>query len=196
MFCMSNMVKDLGIGFAFVSIAASAHADHMVSQISNDQVSVYVNYALEVGSNYHYGYNKSTPQSGANYTDLKTHHLEFTAPAGTGICWEVETKMNANSSDMDTRIWYYNSSTGAYTSLSDDINGGSNRGSWVRVWAYNAYLPIKVLPFSNLNNYNAKDYNVYITKKPGLSEASCTTGSGKPWVKRINTGSVTWGSTN
>lgn len=183
----------LSVGAALLSIATAIHADHMVSVVTNDQVSIYVNYALTTGSNYHYGYNFSTTVPGnPSFTDLKTHHVEFSAPAGTGLCWEVETKMNANSGDMDTRIHYYNSSTFTHISLNDDINGSLNRGSLVRVWAYNAFLSIKVLPFST--TYNAKDYNLYITKLPGVTEANCTSSSGKAWVKKINAGAVTYGN--
>ena len=187
----SNKSSFLAAGAAILTIATAGYANHMQSQYYNDQSVVYINYAHETGANYHYGYDFSTPMAGASFTNLKTHHADFTSPANTGICWEMES-IQGDVSSMDTRFWYHNTGTNVWTSLSDDINGASNRFSRVRVWVYNTALTVKVLPFSTA--HNGKDMRLQVTKKPGFSEASCTTNSGMPWVKKISAGAVTFGN--
>jgi hypothetical protein len=187
----SKKSGSLAVGAAILSIATAVHANHMQSQYFNDQSNFYINYAHESGANYHYGYDFSSPMAGASFTNLKTHHADFTSPVNTGICWEMESTQG-DVSTMDTRFWYQNPSTSAWTSLNDDINGASNRFSRVRVWVYNTGLTVKVLPYST--DHNGKDLRLVVTKKPGFTEANCTTNSGLPWIKRINAGSATFGN--
>lgn len=187
----SKNTRALAVGAAILSIATAGYANHMQSQYFNDQSILYINYAHESGANYHYGYDFSTPMAGASFANLKTHHAEFQSPTNTGICWEMES-IQGDVSSMDTRFWYQNPSTGVWTSLNDDINGASNRFSRVRIWNYNTFLTVKVLPYST--SHNGKDLRLMVTKKPGFSEANCTTNSGMPWIKKISAGAATFGN--
>lgn len=190
----SNKSSFLAAGAAILTIATAGYANHMQSQYYNDQSVVYINYAHETGANYHYGYDFSTPiPNNVSYLNLKTHHADFTSPTNGSICWEMESRQGDVSS-MDTRFWYQNPSTNAWQSLSDDINGAANRFSRVRIWTFNTSLTVKVLPYST--DHNGKDMRLHVTKKPGFSEASCTTNSGMPWIKKINAGAATFGNTN
>ncbi len=174
----------------FAAVSAHAQAGSDMSDMGNNSTRFgwYVDFA---STSPHYSEPSFTfPGTSA---PVKYHALELLSFASSpAVCFEVWTTHPdlIPAGTADTRIWYYNGTTGTYEVLNDDITPGSNYFSHGMVYlaGANAYMNLYVASYNSTASdmYNTAQFKIYALRE-NLTEAQCTTGNGGvPWVKYKN----------
>jgi hypothetical protein len=154
----------------------------------------YVNFAAHASTGENYpivGVNPSNPSS-------IYFPLDFMSNSTTGHCYEIETKQ-ATYANGDTRIWVTGYSGNppyqGFPSLDDDSGDGyySKARLWIAKGNVSTSVQLGILPYSS--SYSTMDFSVRVTRL-AISESSCTTNSGLPWLKKVGDAAMVFGNQN
>ncbi len=183
---LQSVKKMLGLGAACllalgapVMAQPGSHMDHQSS--TETRMGWYVDFAATTIAGH-----SAEPIVTLGGANVKAHLLQVKANGYTGpACYDISTT-NPDfipGATADTRIWFWNANTGNYEVLNDDWNGSTYSTGRIFLNGGNAFVNLRVAAYSTV--WNSAHFKIYLTRN-NTGEASCTTGSGKKWVKYVN----------
>jgi hypothetical protein len=178
--------KTLGLGAAFIVAMSTAAMAQSGSRMDNQGSTItrqawYVDFAATTIAGH-----SAEPTFSLGGANVKAHMLQvYNNGTNTAACFDVSTSAPdfIPAATADTRIWFWNANSNAYEVLNDDFGGGTFSAGRIYLVGSNAFVNLRVAAFSTA--WNTAHFRINLTRN-NITEASCTTGSGKKWVKHIN----------
>lgn len=183
---LQSFKRTLGLGAAALLILGApamaqpgSHMDHQSS--TETRMGWYVDFASTTIAGH-----SSEPTFTLGGANVKAHMLQVKANGYTGpACYDIITAHPdfIPGATADTRIWFLNMNTNNYEVLNDDWNGTTFSSARIFLNGGNAFVNLRVAAYSTA--WNTAHFKIYLTRN-NTAEATCTTGSGKKWVKYVN----------
>lgn len=178
--------KTFGLGAAFLLAIGAPAMAQSGSRMDNSGTTEtrqawYVDFAASTIAGH-----SAEPTFNLGGINVKAHMLQVYNNGTNGAaCFDVSTSPPdfLPGATADTRIWFLNTVTNAYQVLNDDFGGSFFSAGRIYLVGSTAFVNLRVAAYDADNN--ADHFRINLTRN-NLTEANCTTGSGKPWVKYIN----------